>query len=82
MRLRGGGEVLGPRQSGDPGFRIAQWPQAAPLVERASDFARYLLSAIPISNRSKALPPGAASPFSSATTPCGCCRRDDGYCRW
>jgi ATP-dependent DNA helicase RecG len=43
LRLRGGGEVLGPRQSGDPGFRIAQWPQAAPLVDRASDFARYLL---------------------------------------
>ncbi|HXW23064.1 MAG TPA: ATP-dependent DNA helicase RecG [Rhodomicrobium sp.] len=43
LRLRGGGEVLGPRQSGDPGFRIAQWPQAAPLVDRASDLARYLL---------------------------------------
>ena len=43
LRLRGGGEVLGPRQSGDPGFRLAQWPQAAPIVERASHLARYLL---------------------------------------
>ncbi len=47
LRLRGGGEVLGPRQSGDPGFRIAQWPQAAEMIDRAAALARYLLARDP-----------------------------------
>jgi len=47
LRLRGGGEVLGPRQSGDPGFRIAGWPEAAPLIERAANASRYLLGRDP-----------------------------------
>jgi ATP-dependent DNA helicase RecG len=44
LRLRGGGETLGARQSGDPGFRLAPWPQAADLIELANTQARYLLS--------------------------------------
>jgi ATP-dependent DNA helicase RecG len=47
LRLRGGGEVLGPRQSGDPGFRIAPWPQAASLIERAASLAKYQLERDP-----------------------------------
>ncbi|MBI4724106.1 MAG: ATP-dependent DNA helicase RecG [Rhodomicrobium sp.] len=47
LRLRGGGEVLGPRQSGDPGFRLAPWPQAASLIERAADLAKYQLGRDP-----------------------------------
>ncbi len=47
LRLRGGGEVLGPRQSGDPGFRLAPWPQAASLIERAADLSKYMLGRDP-----------------------------------
>jgi ATP-dependent DNA helicase RecG len=44
LRLRGGGEVLGTRQSGLPLFRIAALPEHQALLETARDQARLTLS--------------------------------------
>ncbi len=43
LRLRGGGEILGTRQSGDAAFTIASPEQAAKLIDVARDDARLLL---------------------------------------
>jgi ATP-dependent DNA helicase RecG len=47
LELRGAGEVLGARQSGTPGFRVAEVPSFATLLEAAHDDARLVLSADP-----------------------------------
>ena len=47
LRLRGGGEVLGTRQSGLPAFRIAQLPEHQDLLAAARDEARLCLSRMP-----------------------------------
>jgi ATP-dependent DNA helicase RecG len=47
LRLRGGGEVLGTRQSGLPAFRIASLPEHQELLETARDAARLTLSRNP-----------------------------------
>ena len=47
LRLRGGGEVLGTRQSGLPAFRIAVLPEHRELLEAARDEARLKLSRDP-----------------------------------
>ncbi len=47
LRLRGGGEVLGTRQSGLPAFRVAQLPEDAALLQAARDEARLVLSKDP-----------------------------------
>jgi ATP-dependent DNA helicase RecG len=47
LELRGGGEVLGARQSGMPGFRVAEVPGFATLLKAASDDARLVLNADP-----------------------------------
>jgi ATP-dependent DNA helicase RecG len=47
LRLRGGGELLGTRQSGAPLFRIAQLPEHATLLQAARDEARLTLSRDP-----------------------------------
>ena len=43
LRLRGGGELLGTRQSGDTPFRIASLEQIARLMPMAHDDARLLI---------------------------------------
>jgi len=43
LRLRGGGEVLGTRQSGEARFRLATPEQVSALIETATDDARLLI---------------------------------------
>jgi ATP-dependent DNA helicase RecG len=47
LELRGGGEVMGARQSGTPGFRVAEVPGFAALLQAASDDARLVLAGDP-----------------------------------
>jgi len=47
LRLRGGGEVLGTRQSGLPEFRVAQLPEHEALLQAARDEARLVLTRDP-----------------------------------
>ena len=47
LKLRGGGELLGARQSGVPRFRIANLPEQARLLEVANDDARLILARDP-----------------------------------
>jgi len=47
LRLRGGGEVLGTRQSGMPEFRVAALPRDEELLSAARDDARLILNKDP-----------------------------------
>jgi ATP-dependent DNA helicase RecG len=47
LKLRGGGEMLGTRQSGLPLFRIASLPEHQALLEAARDQARLILARDP-----------------------------------
>jgi ATP-dependent DNA helicase RecG len=47
LKLRGGGEVLGTRQSGMPGYRVANVPNFEELIGMARDDARLLLDTDP-----------------------------------
>ena len=47
LRLRGGGELLGARQSGLPQYAIARLPEHADLLAAARDDARLILSRDP-----------------------------------
>ncbi|MDH3581650.1 MAG: helicase-related protein, partial [Hyphomicrobiales bacterium] len=44
LQLRGGGEVLGTRQSGMPEFRVAALPEDEALLQAARDDARLILA--------------------------------------
>jgi ATP-dependent DNA helicase RecG len=43
LKLRGGGELLGTRQSGEEGFRVADLDQTQRMAQMAQDDARLLL---------------------------------------
>jgi ATP-dependent DNA helicase RecG len=47
LELRGGGEVMGSRQSGAPGFRVADVPGLPDLIEAARDDAKLILATDP-----------------------------------
>ena len=47
LELRGGGEVLGARQSGTPGFRVAEVPGFEMLLATARDDAKLILATDP-----------------------------------
>ena len=57
LKLRGGGEMLGRRQSGDRDFRIANVPNQQDLIEAANDDVKLILNNDPdlTSQRGKAL---------------------------
>lgn len=44
LKLRGEGEILGTRQSGTPGFQLAQMEFHADLLELARDYSRLILT--------------------------------------
>jgi ATP-dependent DNA helicase RecG len=56
LRLRGGGEVLGTRQSGMPAFRLARLPEHADLLEAARDEARLALTRDPTLSEPRSQP--------------------------
>ena len=47
LELRGGGEVMGSRQSGAPGFRVAEVPNLPDLIEAARNDAEMILDRDP-----------------------------------
>ena len=57
LRLRGGGEILGARQSGEANFNLAEIPDFKMLLEAAHDDAQLILAKDPTlkSKRGKAL---------------------------
>jgi RecG-like helicase len=78
LRLRGGGELLGTRQSGDTPFRVADFEQIARLLPLAHDDARLLMERDGGLARRAAKRRACYFTCSSATGACNCCAADDG----
>ena len=47
LKLRGEGEILGTRQSGTPGFNLAQMEHHSDILEIARDSARLIMTTNP-----------------------------------
>ena len=76
LRLRGEGDVLGTRQSGMPGFRVARLEVHGKLLAPARDDAALdARRAIPSWPRRAARRCATCSICSSATRRSGCCGR-------
>ena len=72
LRLRGEGDLLGTRQSGMPGFRVARIETHGKLIAAARDDAALTLRAIPNWPRRAARRCATCSICSSATRRSGC----------
>ena len=77
LRLRGEGDVLGTRQSGMPGFRIARLEVHGKLIGAARDDAHAGAGARSDARRRAARRCGTCSICSSATRRSGSSGRDD-----
>ena len=71
LRLRGEGDVLGTRQTGMPGFRLARIEVHGKLIAAARDDARSFWRATRARHRRAARRCGTCSTCSSATRRCG-----------
>ena len=78
LRLRGEGEVLGVRQSGAPGFKIARLDLHADLFRFARDDAEARWRTIPTFQRERAKGAAAALHVRARSGPAAAARRLDG----
>ena len=72
LQLRGGGELLGTRQSGEEGFNIASLEQVQRLLQMAHDDARLLIERDGGLDASAGRRRACCSTCSSATGVCSC----------
>ncbi len=78
LKLRGEGELLGTRQSGTPGFRLASLEAHADLLETARKDAAYIIERDPDLTTPAAKHSAPSSTSSAATRRSGSCERGEG----